>query len=76
MMEGSSMAAEPERLVDLNEVLEMTGVSASTIYRMEMRGEFPAHGFVGNSKRWVASEVAKWVKDFRSFRRSKNGKRK
>ncbi len=50
------------RLLRVKSVLELTGMTESTIYREISRGEFPRP--VKLTKRtaaWVESEVAEWI---------------
>ncbi len=51
------------QIVRLQQVIEITGgLSASTIYRMERAGTFPARLQLGpNSVGWRLSEVSEWV---------------
>ena len=52
-------------IIRKNEVVRRTGLSYSTIWRLEGRGDFPARlkltesGAVG----WVESEVERWIHD-------------
>jgi len=50
------------RMLSRDEVVEMTGISSATIWRMERRGAFPSRrqlteGRVG----WLDSEVEEWL---------------
>ncbi len=50
------------RMLSRDEVVEMTGISSATIWRMERRGDFPSRrqlteGRVG----WLDSEVEEWL---------------
>jgi prophage regulatory protein len=45
------------------EVVARTGLSYPTIYRYELRGEFPARRRIGpNSVGWLEHEVTEWIK--------------
>jgi prophage regulatory protein len=48
-----------DRLLKMNEVAEVVGMAARTIYRMIADGKFPApvRPSGGRAVRWVASEV-------------------
>lgn len=59
---SSGTEVAPVRLLRFPEVRRRTGLSRSTIWRLERRGEFPMHcrissGAVG----WVDSEIAAWL---------------
>lgn len=56
-----SKAAEPDRLIRLPEVVAMTGLSRSTIYRYMAAGTFPLAVDLGeNAVAWWWSEVEAW----------------
>lgn len=47
----------------LPEVVQLTGVSRSTIYRWMANGEFPKQVFLGaNSVAWLETDVDAWMK--------------
>jgi len=49
-------------LIRLKEVIEVTGVSKSTIYRWMSEGEFPKQIPLGKrSSAWVKEEVVSWI---------------
>jgi prophage regulatory protein len=51
-----------ERFVRLPEVLDRTGLSSATIYRLEHAGRFPLRRRLGlNSVAWLESEVDHWL---------------
>ena len=50
------------RLMRLTEVVELTGVSRSTIYRWMANGEFPRQISLGaNTVAWLESDVEDWI---------------
>ena len=50
------------RLMRLPEVVQMTGVSRSTIYRWMENGEFPRQISLGaNTVAWLESDVEDWI---------------
>lgn len=52
-----------ERLLRHEEVIERTGLSAVTIWRMERKGDFPRRRQVSpNRVGWIASEVDEWIR--------------
>lgn len=54
----------PDRIIRTKEVQEMTGLSRTTIWRMERKGEFPNRVSLGvGSVGWKLSEVNQWVKN-------------
>ena len=55
--------ATPTRLLRFPAVRERTGLSRSTIWRLERRGEFPPHRRISaNAVAWVEEEVADWIR--------------
>jgi len=51
-----------DRIVRAKEVVEMTGLSRTTIWRMERYKSFPARVSLGkNSIGWKLSDIQKWV---------------
>jgi len=51
-----------ERLIRLEEVLEMCGISRSELYRQIADGRFPRQVRVGlRAVRWRLSEVEAWI---------------
>lgn len=52
----------PLRFIRLKAVRDRTGLSRSTIWRLERRGEFPRHRRISvNAVGWIESEVDEWV---------------
>lgn len=52
-----------ERLIKLPEVIKMTGISRTEIYRLEAVGKFPKRVPLSErSTAWVEAEVAAWVR--------------
>jgi len=53
----------PTKIIRKSHVLDRVGVSGTTLWRMERRGEFPPHvristGAVG----WLESDVEQWIR--------------
>jgi prophage regulatory protein len=54
---------QPIRFLRFPAVLARTGLSRSTIWRLERRGEFPRHRRISpNAVAWVESEVTDWIR--------------
>jgi len=52
----------PDRLVRLPELIALTGVSPSSIWRWERQGEFPARIHIGaRAIGWRLSDINKWL---------------
>lgn len=52
------------QLIKLPDVIKLTGLSSSSIYRLASNGEFPKPIKLtagGRSSAWVVDEVNKWV---------------
>jgi prophage regulatory protein len=53
---------DTHRLLRLKDVLKLTGLSATTIWRKENSGIFPGRIKLGeNSVAWLENEVADWI---------------
>jgi predicted DNA-binding transcriptional regulator AlpA len=53
-----------ERFIRLHEVLDMTGLSRSTLYSLVSEGKFPEPvGIGGRSKAWLLSETTSWMQE-------------
>jgi predicted DNA-binding transcriptional regulator AlpA len=58
----SKQSITNDRIIRAKEVVEMTGLSRTTIWRMERYKSFPARVSLGaNSVGWKLSDVQKWV---------------
>lgn len=56
------MYGETERLVREEERRKMTGLSRSTVWRLEREGVFPRRKYTGkNSCGWLMSELLLWM---------------
>lgn len=59
---GAAASRVPARLLRFPAVRERTGLSRSTIWRLERRGEFPKHHRISpNVVAWVERDVVKWI---------------
>jgi predicted DNA-binding transcriptional regulator AlpA len=60
---ASSSDTSPERIVRAKELQELTGLSRTTLWRMERKGEFPDRvPLSGSSVGWRYSEVMEWMR--------------
>lgn len=62
---GTEMRDE-EKMLRLQQVIEMCGLSRSTIYDLIARGEFPAGCRLisgGRSRAWPSSVIRQWMAD-------------
>lgn len=51
-----------EKIVRFPEIKERTGLSRSTIFRMERNGNFPKRRVIGShSVGWILTEVLDWI---------------
>jgi prophage regulatory protein len=56
------IAAVPLRFLRFTTIRERTGLSRSTIWRLERRGAFPRHRRIStNAVGWLEHEVDEWV---------------
>ncbi len=52
----------PERIIRAKEVQGMAGLSRTTLWRLENKGEFPRRvSLGGNSIGWKLSEIKEWI---------------
>ncbi len=49
------------RLLHLKEVIRLTSLSRTSIYRLMARGRFPVSVALGFRVAWVESEVQDWI---------------
>jgi prophage regulatory protein len=50
------------KMLRLDEVVKMTGLSRSSIYRYESSSEFPKRRRVGpNAVRWLDTDIEEWM---------------
>lgn len=55
-------AEQKQRFIKLPEVVELTTLSETQIYRKMKAGDFPKNIAIGaNSKVWLESEVQHWI---------------
>jgi prophage regulatory protein len=58
------------RLLRIRQVMQATGLSRMTIYRLELAGKFPQRRLLSeNSVAWLDTEIEQWV-DSRPIARS------
>ncbi|PIE46016.1 MAG: DNA-binding protein [Gammaproteobacteria bacterium] len=51
-----------DRILRAKEVISLTGLSRTTIWRLEKQGEFPARvSLGGNRVGWRVSEINHWI---------------
>ncbi len=56
-------ASDNDRIIRAKEVAKITGLSRTTIWRMEKAGTFPARvSLGGNSVGWKHSEIQEWLR--------------
>lgn len=51
-----------DRIIRKKELLNMIGLSDSTVWRMENKGEFPIRLRIGKGCGWLESEIHGWIK--------------
>lgn len=62
LMELADKMNASERLVDMNQVMELTTLSRRTLLNLEVRGEFPVRVQVTEGRKaWYLSEVVEWI---------------
>ena len=54
----------PDRMLRIAQVMELTGLSRSTIYAMVKRGDFPENHPIGSrAVAWREADVLQWLRD-------------
>ena len=53
---------DPDRIIRAKEVQNMTGLSRTTLWRLENKNEFPRRlSLGGNSVGWKLSDIKNWI---------------
>lgn len=61
-VQRSEFSEMPIRLMRFSELRRRTGLSRSTIWRLERAGEFPRHFQISrNAVAWLESDVVAWI---------------
>lgn len=61
-----------DRILKLNDVVEITGASVSTINRWEKAGKFPARKKLGiKAMGWLESDIQQWLENLPSVKHRK-----
>ena len=59
---ATQQAPKPERIIRAKEVQELTGLSRTTIWRLERSGKFPARVPLSSSIiGWRSSDITQWI---------------
>lgn len=58
---SKSATAEPARLLDVQQVADLLGVSGRHVYRLADSGRMPRPLRLGGSVRWNIAEIQKWI---------------
>ena len=60
--QASTQPDRPERLISFDEVHHRTGLSRTTIWRLERAGEFPRSVQISRGRRaWREADVDQWI---------------
>src|SRR5581483_3429708 len=74
MQEAAASRPRVDRLLRIDEVKKLTGLGRTTIWELELLGEFPRRrrrsGARGRAVGWRASEVARWIAERKAARES------
>jgi len=58
----SPKSANPDKIIRIKEVLNLTGLSRTTLWRLEKRGQFPARLLLSaGSVGWRNKEIITWI---------------
>jgi prophage regulatory protein len=58
-----------DRLLALREVLALTNLTKSPLYRLIKQGEFPRPIIIGTASRWSELEIQSWIEEKRKVPR-------
>lgn len=59
---SSMFTKDPDRILRSNEVVSLTGLSRTTLWRLERTGDFPQRRRLSSfAVGWVLSEVLEWL---------------
>ena len=62
-MSQSQVVPNPDRLLPIGQVVNLTGFCRSFIYGKVAGGSFPPPVKIGRSSRWRQSQIAKWISE-------------
>ena len=61
MEDGAPDKSVPRKMLNEKQVLQIIPVSATTLWRMEKKGQFPKGSYISaNRKIWYEDEIIKW----------------
>ena len=61
-LNSSVFTKDPDRILRANEVVALTGLSRTTLWRLERGGDFPTRRRLSSfAVGWVLSEVTEWL---------------
>ena len=70
---SNNMGNAVMKLIRLNQVLALTGLSRGTIYRLERAGSFPVRRRLStNSVAWLEHEITAWMESRPAARETPN----
>jgi prophage regulatory protein len=61
MQATQTPVAEPARLLGVQQVADLLGVSARHVYRLSDGGKMPRPIKLGGSVRWSSTEIERWI---------------
>lgn len=74
--DGTTEMPEPEKILRMRTVLDRTGLSRSTIYRMMREGTFPRQVEISEHCRgWRESSINRWMADPVAYRETISAER-
>jgi prophage regulatory protein len=63
-LSSDSVPVAPTRLLRVPEVLDRTGLSRTTIWRMERKNQFPKHCRISaRAIGWHEADVTRWIQE-------------
>jgi prophage regulatory protein len=65
---NTGQTCPPDRLLRMQDLLDITGLSRATVYRAVCAGSFPKPIKIGGASRWPASELAAYIEARKSAR--------
>lgn len=55
------MQTEHKKLIRIKQVIQLTGLSRTSIYHYVNNGQFPAYTKFGKSTLWEYNEIQEWI---------------
>lgn len=58
--------AQADRMLTTREILDLTSLSRSTLFRLVKAGKFPRPSVLGSTKRWFERDIVEFIEHMRA----------